>query len=228
MTCVFSQKGTRSSIPRTQFLISGARNQDITFRCWMRQQDCHSVLEQTISLTVIVFENIKLTSCCSVARSLIVLRSHIHALPSVPPVTATPGPALEPMSMKVTASILSPSVWPPSAPTTSPLFKLTTRTPPSAPPTIASVEEGFTPNEVMLSKSNRASLAVSLKTGVGERGSQYIKVPSAHAVTIRLPAKRSRQVSSSGGVNLTIWSKLSTVDCTGMTRKDLHCIPGRN
>lgn len=57
------------------------------------------------------FENTALTSCWSVARNRIVLRSHTHALPSVPPVTATPGPASEPpMSIKVTASTLSPWV----------------------------------------------------------------------------------------------------------------------
>ena len=49
------------------------------------------------------------------------------------------------------------------------------------------VEAGLTASEVMPPRLNRASVPVSLKSGVGERGSQYMKVLSAHAVTMRLP-----------------------------------------
>ena len=131
-------------------------------------------------------------------RNRFVLRSHIHTLPSVAPVTTVPAPAdptgaLEPSTAptrltKTIASTLFSSVWPPRAEITSPLLKLTTRTPPFAPPTTATVEAGLTASEVMPPKSNRASCAVSLKTGVGDRGSQKMRVLLPHAVMIRLPA----------------------------------------
>jgi hypothetical protein len=117
----------------------------------------------------------------------------MQALPSVAPVTATPAPALLPVkSTNWMASILSPSVCPPSAATTSPLLRLTTRTPPAAPPTTASVDEGLTPNDVIPSRSNLASFGVNLKTGLDERGSQKINTPSAQAVTILLPGAAVR------------------------------------
>jgi hypothetical protein len=124
----------------------------------------------------------RLTLCSSVVRNRLVLRSQIHTLPSVAPVTTVfvlvdPTGALAPstaatMLTKAMASTLSPSVWPPSAEMTSPLLRLMTRTPPSAPPTTASVEAGLMASDVMPPKLNRASSPVSLKTGVGERGSQ--------------------------------------------------------
>lgn len=117
----------------------------------------------------------RLTLCSSVVRNRFVLRSQMHTLPSVAPVTTVF--ALEPstaptMLTKATASTLSPSVWPPRAEMTSPLLRLTTRTPPSAPPTTAIVEAGLTASEVIPPNSNRASSPVNLKIGVGERGSQ--------------------------------------------------------
>jgi len=107
----------------------------------------------------------------------------MHTLPSVAQVTTVfvlvdpRGAALVPsraatMLTKAMASTLSPSAWPPRAEMTSPLLRLMTRTPPSAPPTTAIVEAGLTASDVMPPKSNRASFAVSLKSGVGERGSQ--------------------------------------------------------
>lgn len=121
----------------------------------------------------------------------------MHALPSVAPVTATPGPVLDPaISTNWTASILSPSVCPPSGPTTSPLLRLTTRTPPAAPPTTASVDDGLTPSEVMPSRLKRASSGESLKIGVGDRGSQNISNPSAQAVIMRLPNNSVSIISS--------------------------------
>lgn len=123
-----------------------------------------------------------LTLCSSVVRNRLVLRSQIHTLPSVAPVTTVfvlvnPTGALAPstaatMLTKAMASTLSPSAWPPRAEMTSPLFRLITRTPPSAPPTTAIVEAGLMASDVMPPKSNRASFPVSLKSGVGERGSQ--------------------------------------------------------
>lgn len=114
----------------------------------------------------------------------------MHALPSVAPLTTTPGPVLEPaMSTNRTASILSPSVCPPRGPTISPLPRLMTRTPPAAPPTTASVDEGLMLNEVTPSKLKRASSEDSLKIGEGDRGSQNIRTPSEQALIIRLPSK---------------------------------------
>ena len=122
------------------------------------------------------------TLCSSVVRSRFVLRSHMHTLPSVAPVTTVPAPAdpagaLEPSTAptiltKTIASTLCSSVWPPRAEMTSPLLRLTTRTPPFAPPTTTTVEAGLTESEVMPPKSNRASCPVSLKSGVGDLGSQ--------------------------------------------------------
>lgn len=154
----------------------------------------------------------------------------MHALPSVAPVTATPGPAFDPaISTNWTASMLSPSVCPPSGPTISPLLRLTTRTPPAAPPTTASVDEGFTPSEVMPSRLKRASSGESLKIGVGDRGSQSISNPSAQAVMMRLPNKPVSRVSSLVlRFYFTIRSELATIDSTSMTHKDLHRIPRRN
>lgn len=40
----------------------------------------------------------------------------------------------------------------------------------------------------MPSRSNRASEESSLKTGVGERGSQRMRMPSPQAVRMRLPS----------------------------------------
>ena len=117
-----------------------------------------------------------------------VVRSQIHAFPSVAPVTTTPGPEFDPViSTNTIDSMLSPSVWPPRVDTISPLVRPITRTPPAAPPTMASVEEGFTAMEVIPSKSNRASSGVNLKTGVDERGSQKIRCPLAQAEMILLP-----------------------------------------
>lgn len=132
-----------------------------------------------------------LTSCSRVVRSLIVDKSHMHALPSVPPVTTTPLPAPGPVrSINRTDSTLSSSLCPSSAPTMSPFERETTRTPPDTPPTTTSVDDEFTAREVMPSSSNRASEAVTLKIGVGDRGSQTISVPSSSAVTIRFPGVR--------------------------------------
>lgn len=112
----------------------------------------------------------------------------MQAFPSVAPVTATIGPFPVPLkSINTTASMLSPSVCPPRVVTTSPLLKLTTRTPPDAPPTTARVDEGLIANEVIPSRLNLASSAVNLKIGVGDRGSQKRRVPSAQAEMIRLP-----------------------------------------
>jgi len=119
-----------------------------------------------------------------------VLRSQIHAFPSVAPVTTTPGPMPDPViSTNTIDSMLSPSVWPPRVETISPLVRPITRTPPAAPPTTASVEEGFTAMDVIPSKSNRASSGPNLKMGVDERGSQKIRCPSAQAEMILLPCK---------------------------------------
>jgi hypothetical protein len=106
----------------------------------------------------------------------------MHTLPSVAPVTTVPAPvdamgALEPLTAptmltKTMASTLWPSVWPPKAEMTSPLLRLTTRTPPSLPPTTAIVEAGLTASAVIPPRSNRGSCAVSLKSGVDDRGSQ--------------------------------------------------------
>jgi len=129
------------------------------------------------------------TSCFNDARKRIVLRSQIQAVPSVAPVTATPGPELLlPLkSTNATASILSPSVCPPRVAIISPLLRLTTRTPPAAPPTTASVEDGLTPREVMPSRSKRASSGLILKIGVEDLGSQRIRKPSWSAEIILLP-----------------------------------------
>lgn len=62
-----------------------------------------------------------------------------------------------------------------------------TRIPPAAPPTMASVEEGLTPREVIPSRLNRASEEVSLKMGVSERGSQNMRVFSASAEMMCFP-----------------------------------------
>ena len=116
------------------------------------------------------------------------VRSQMHAFPSVAPVTTTPGPVFDPLiSTNTTDSILSPSVCPPRVETISPLVRPITRTPPAAPPTTANVEEGFTAMEVIPSNSNRASSGVNLKTGVDERGSQKIRCPLAQAEIILLP-----------------------------------------
>ena len=132
--------------------------------------------------------------CSTVALNLIVLRSHIQTFPSVAPVTTIPGPSLLPLrpvkSTKTTASMLSSSLWPPSVETISPLDREITRTPPAAPPTTASVEEGLTAREVIPSSLNRPSSGVSLKTGIKERGSQNIRMLSASAEMIRLPMGR--------------------------------------
>ena len=69
----------------------------------------------------------------------------------------------------------------------SPLFRLTTRTPPEAPPTTATVDAGFIANEVMPPRLKRSSSGISFHTGVVERGSQKIRVPSASAVIILFP-----------------------------------------
>lgn len=117
------------------------------------------------------------------------LRSQMQALPSVAPVTAIPGPELPvPVrSMKVMASMLSPSVCPPRVEAISPLLRLMTRTPPPAPPTTARVEDGFTAIDVMPSRLNRASSGPNLKTGAEDRGSQNIRYPSWSAVMILFP-----------------------------------------
>ena len=133
-------------------------------------------------------KEISLTPCSNVARSRMVLRSQIHAFPSVAPVTTTPGLVFDPViSTNTIDSMLSPSVCPPRVETISPLVRPITRRPPAAPPTTASVEEGFTAMDVMPSKSNRASSGPNLKMGVDERGSQKIRCPSAQAETILLP-----------------------------------------
>jgi hypothetical protein len=167
-----------------------------------------------------------------------VLRSQIHTLPSVAPVTTVfvlvdepTGAALVPstaatMLTKAMASTLSPSAWPPSAEMTSPLLRLMTRTPPSAPPTTAILEAGLTASDVMPPKSNRASSPVSLKSGVGERGSQYIKVLSAHAVTIRLPrvVVLARWSTFEYNSFLTVGCEVPALDRPRVAGKDLHNI----
>jgi hypothetical protein len=62
-----------------------------------------------------------------------------------------------------------------------------TRTPPAAPPTTASVDEGLMPRDVIPSRLKRASSGVSLNMGVGDLGSQNMRMPSAHADIILLP-----------------------------------------
>lgn len=62
-----------------------------------------------------------------------------------------------------------------------------TRTPPAAPPTTASVDEGLMPRDVIPSRLKRASSGVSLNMGVGDLGSQNMRTPSAHADIILLP-----------------------------------------
>lgn len=154
------------------------------------------------------------------------LRSQIHAFPSVAPVTTTPALTLPPILTNSTASILSPSVWPPRAPTTSPLLRLTTRTPPEAPPITASVEEGLTLRDVMPSKLNRPSPLVSLKIGVGDRGSQNIRVPWASAVMILLPGQcKLLDRIIAGDYKCTIRCEVTAVHRACMACKHLHCIP---
>ena len=52
-----------------------------------------------------------LTSCSRVVRSLIVDKSHMHALPSVPPVTTTPLPAPGPVSQAFKPSARAYCAW---------------------------------------------------------------------------------------------------------------------
>lgn len=62
-----------------------------------------------------------------------------------------------------------------------------TRTPPAAPPTTASVDEWLIPRDVIPSRLKRASSGVNLNMGVGDLGSQNMRMPSAHADIILLP-----------------------------------------
>ena len=177
---------------------------------------CHHVSLQQPSLKCAVLTS----SCASVARLRIVLRSQMCACPSVPALTtaAPPGSSTKPI-----ASTLSSSVCPASAPMTSPLLRLTMRMPPDSPPTTANVDEGLTPKEVIPPKSKRVLLGPSLKTGVGDLGSQNMRNPSAHAVIIRLPETMPEQrIQLTQGSQPTIWSKFTTLDSPSVAGKYLH------
>lgn len=168
------------------------------------------------------------TSCFRAARNFIVVRSQMQALPSVAPVTATPGPVLlAPVrSTNATASMLSPSVCPPKVETTSPLLRLTTRTPPSAPPTTASVDEGLIPIDVMPSRLKRASSGESLNKGVGDRGSQNNRMPSEHALNILFPIQSGQlEVEINRAMQkLTVWCECTALNSTSVSCKYLHGI----
>jgi hypothetical protein len=145
----------------------------------------------------------------------------------VPPVTTT---IPDPIPTNCTASTLSPSLCPPKTPTTSPLLRLTTRTPPAAPPTTATVEAGLIAKDVIPPRSNRAVFDVSRKSGFGESVSQYISLLSPHAVRTCLPcpAQSQRTLISKRKYGLTIRREFTAVHSSCVSRKDLHRVARRD
>ncbi len=120
--------------------------------------------------------------------------------------------------------MLSPSLCPPRAATTSPFVRLTTRTPPAAPPTTASVEDRLIDRDVTPSRLNLASSAVNFTVGVGERGSHIINVLLAQADTIFLPIYGCKGRTFAGKSSHTIRCEFATVDSTRVACEYLHCI----
>lgn len=106
----------------------------------------------------------RLTSCDPVLRSLNPLASQVHTRPSTPTLTTTVtlAPALAPptvgISLNATCSIEAPSSCPSIWARTVPCTRLTARRPPSAPPTMATVEAGLMARQLMPpSRRKRAS-----------------------------------------------------------------------
>jgi hypothetical protein len=92
--------------------------------------------------------------------------SQVQTLPSVPTLTTTVTAAAPPVlgtSLKATISILAPSSCPVICANTVPETRLTARSPPSAPPRMATVEAGLIARQLIPdSRRNRASAPVSL------------------------------------------------------------------
>lgn len=220
MSLMIHQQLASSGIPCLECSICRPCGNKMALRCRVHQHSSDR-LSLPISLQPIRLTSAVLTSSCSrVARLRIVPRSHICARPSVPALTTAAPPGI---STNPIASTLSFSVCPASAPTTSPLLRLTTRMPPDSPPTTANVDEGLTPKEVIPPRFNRVLLGPSLKSGVVDLGSQNMRNPSAPAVAIRLPeVKPERRVQWIPGSQLTIWGKFTALDCSSVARKHLH------
>lgn len=95
---VFLEQGASSCVPCFERFVGRTRDEYITSGGVGKQSDDCILKIGHIRIIPLHELEVSYTSCCRVDRSLIVLRSHIHALPSVAPVTATPGPVPEPLS----------------------------------------------------------------------------------------------------------------------------------
>jgi len=132
-----------------------------------------------------------LTSWLSSALTLVVATSHTNPFPSVPPLTSTtpfPPPAPANRSTRTSASTLSPSACPCNVATTSPFGKLTSFTPPFAPPTAAIWPLGATAKDVIPCVAGSSSGELggqkmdALKTGVEEEISHKMREESREVV----------------------------------------------
>lgn len=132
----------------------------------------------------------KRTSCNPVVRNLKVFASQVHTRPSVPTLTNTVTLAAPPIgtSENATASTLDPSSCPSICASTVPCTRLTARSPPSAPPQIATVPAVLIASELMpFLRRNRPSAARSLCTALPVLGSHRIRHESSEQVTIFFP-----------------------------------------